>query len=99
MARGGDDAQAETLEIVEGIVEGVDFELAAVAGAGVDLTDREAAAEPFARGTVDTPRELGQRRVVLSRCRLGERRSQQALEQDAAHEAILARGRARNRSS
>jgi hypothetical protein len=40
MARRGDKAQAEALEIVEGVVERMDFELAAVAGAGVDLADR-----------------------------------------------------------
>ena len=46
MARRGDEAQAEALEVVEGVVERVDLELAAVAGAGVDLADRETAAEP-----------------------------------------------------
>ena len=50
VTRRGDEAQAEALEIVEGVVERVDFKLAAVAGAGVDLADREAAAEPAARG-------------------------------------------------
>ena len=37
MARRGDEAQAETLEIVERIVQRVDFKLAAIAGAGIDL--------------------------------------------------------------
>jgi hypothetical protein len=50
MARGGDTAQAEALQIVESIVEGVDLELAAVAGAGVDLADRQRAAQAAARG-------------------------------------------------
>ena len=49
----GDEAQAEALQIVEGIAEGVDLELAAIAGAGIDLTDRQRAAEPAARGTVE----------------------------------------------
>ena len=53
MARRGDEAQAEALEIVEGVVERVDFQFAAVAGAGVDLADREAAAEPAPRGAID----------------------------------------------
>ena len=47
MARRGDEAQAEALEVVEGVVERVDLQLAAVAGAGVDLADRERAAEPL----------------------------------------------------
>ena len=45
MARRGDEAQAEPLEIVERVAERMDFELAAVARAGIDLADRQAAAE------------------------------------------------------
>ena len=41
MARRGDETQAEPLEIVEGVVERVDLELAAIAGAGIDLADGE----------------------------------------------------------
>ena len=41
----GDEADAEPFEVVEGIVERVDLELAAVAGAGVDVTDAERTAE------------------------------------------------------
>ena len=82
MARRGDEAQAEALEIVEGIVERMDFQLAAVAGAGIDLADREAAAEPAPRGAIDAAGELGQRRIVRARaaprsaggaCRLSNR--------------------------
>ena len=40
-----DEADAEPFEVVEGIVERVDLELAAVAGAGVDVTDAERTAE------------------------------------------------------
>jgi hypothetical protein len=53
MARRCDEAQAKTLEIVERIVQGVDFQLAAVARAGIDLTDRQAASQPPPRGAVD----------------------------------------------
>ena len=52
VARRGDEAQPEALEIVEGIVERVDLKLAAIAGAGIDLADGEAAAEPAARGVL-----------------------------------------------
>ena len=45
VARRGDETKAEALEIVEGVAERVDFELAAVARAGVDLADGKAAAE------------------------------------------------------
>ena len=40
MARRGDEAETEALEIVVGVVEGMDLQLAAIAGAGVDLADR-----------------------------------------------------------
>ena len=45
MARAGDELDAQAFEVVVGIVEGVDLELAAVARAGVDLADRQRAAE------------------------------------------------------
>ena len=45
--------QAEALEIVERIGERVDLELAAVAGAGIDFADGEAAAEPAAGGALE----------------------------------------------
>ena len=57
MARRGDEAQAEALEVVEGVVERVDFQLAAVAGAGIDLADGEAAAEPAPRRAIDARRQ------------------------------------------
>ena len=74
MARRGDEAQAEAFEIVEGVVERVDFQLAAVAGAGIDFADREAAAEPAVRGAVEPLCKLGQRGLVRGRRRLGQRR-------------------------
>ena len=64
MARRGDEAQAEALEIVEGVVERVDLELAAIAGAGIDLADGEAAAELRARHAAEICRKLGERGFV-----------------------------------
>src|SRR5437016_9857908 len=39
VARRGDEADAEALDVVDGIVEGMDLELAAVARAGIDLAN------------------------------------------------------------
>ena len=39
MARGRDKAQAKAFQIVECVVERVDFQFTAVAGAGIDLAD------------------------------------------------------------
>ncbi len=67
MARRGDEAQAEPLEIVEGVAERMDLQLAAVARAGIDLADREAAPERGAGGAVDRAGELGDGGVVARR--------------------------------
>ena len=40
-----DESNAQPLDVVEGIVERVDLELAAVAGARIDVTDAQRAAE------------------------------------------------------
>src|SRR5262249_54736153 len=45
VARGGHEVHAESLEIIVGTREATDLELAAVARAGVDLTNGERAAE------------------------------------------------------
>ena len=58
MARRSDEAQAEALEIVEGVAERVDLEFAAVARARVDMADRQAAAEAGGRRVLDL---LGER--------------------------------------
>ena len=49
MARRSDKPQAELLEVVKGIAECMDFELAAIARACVDLADRQTASELCAR--------------------------------------------------
>jgi hypothetical protein len=79
--RGEATKRPEALEIVEGVVEGMDLELAAIARAGIDRADRKAAAEPAARRAGDALGELGERCVVLGGRRFGERAPPQALEQ------------------
>ena len=64
MAGRGHEAQAEALEIVEGVVERVDLQLAGVARAGVDFADGEAAAEPCAGGAIDLAGKLGKRLIA-----------------------------------
>jgi hypothetical protein len=88
MARRGHEAQAEALQVVEGVSQRVDLELAAIARSGVDLADRQRAAEPAARCPVDAARELGEARIVGRGRRLGEGGLEQALEQQLAHGAL-----------
>ena len=100
VARRGDEAQAEALQIVEGIGERVDLQLAAVAGAGVDLADRRGCGpELGARGAVDLRRqrgELGDRRPRAARSVSGPC---QAFEQSLRIGKASFRDRAPNRSS
>jgi len=77
--------QAEPFEVVERIVERVNFQFAAVARAGVDLADRQRTPELGARGTVDALRQFGEtRRVGLGRS-FGERPMGETFQQRAAH--------------
>jgi hypothetical protein len=78
MPRRSDEAEAEPLDVVKGVVEGVDLEFAAVARAGIDLADRQAAPQPTARRVVDLPGQFGERGIVRCRRRLGQRRARQA---------------------
>ena len=59
MARRGHELEPKTLEIVNGIVQRMDLELAAIARTGIDLADGQAAAEPAARRAIDASGELG----------------------------------------
>src|SRR5487761_2557832 len=86
MAWRGDEMQAEAFEIVERVVQRVNFQLAAVAGAGVDLPDRQRAPELGARGAIDALRQLGERGLVGLGRRLGERAMGEAFEQRPAHQ-------------
>jgi hypothetical protein len=45
VARAGDELDAQAFEVVVGIVQGVDFQLAAVAGTGIDLANGQRLAE------------------------------------------------------
>src|SRR5665213_615638 len=64
VARRCDEAQTEAFEIVESITQRVQFELAAVAGASVDVANRKRAAEPGAGGAVNTSRQLGEAGLI-----------------------------------
>ena len=64
MPRGSDEAKPETFEVVERVIERVDFQLAAVTGAGIDRANGKAAAELAAGCPVDTCGQFGKRRIV-----------------------------------
>lgn len=69
----GDEAQPEALQDVDHAGQGVDLQLAAVAGAGVHLPDRQAAAEPPLRRGVE-PLDKGLYHLLRHlRRRVGER--------------------------
>ena len=95
MARRGDEVQPEPLDVIVGVVQRVDLQLAAVARAGVDLADRQAAPELALRGGVERLRQAGKLGVDLQR-RFGERRMDDALEDEIAHLRLRDRGRSRN---
>ena len=86
MARRGDEMQPEALEIVEGVVQRVDFQLAAVAGARHRPRGSKASGRA-ACGDASSKRggELRKRRVVGLRRRLGERPADDAFEEGSAH--------------
>src|SRR5690606_19746080 len=85
VTRRGHEAEAETLEIVIDVVERVDFELAAIAGARVHLANGQAAAEHSARARLKSLRQLRQHGIIGRRARLGQRATDQILEQELAH--------------
>lgn len=87
MAGRGDEADAEAVEIVEGIAQRVDFQLAAIAGPRIHLADGKAAAEPRAGGGVELAREGLHGRVVGAV--LGEGGLEEALEQELPHHQAL----------
>src|SRR5690242_4470297 len=88
MARRRHKADPEAFEIIEGIVERVDFEFAAVARAGINLPNRETATQTPKRSSLDAGTQLGQHFLVLSRRWFGQRATHQALEQNSAHAVI-----------
>ena len=94
MARRCDEAQAEPFQIVEGIAERVDFQLAAVARTGVDLAYREAAAEPSSRRPVEPEAKLGELIERGLRPGFAQCRPEHVQKQKLAHLEIVPRIRA-----
>ena len=86
---------AKSLEVIERVVEGVDFEFAAVARAGVNLSDCQAATQPSARCAIDASCKLIHCGVAQRWWRLGERRAKHAFEK----ELPASRDRGPNRNS
>ena len=80
----GDEADAEALEVVVGIVQRMDLELAAVAGAGVDVADAERAPEQAQHRVAQAPRHLLQRGVGPRRGLAGQADAQD-LSQELVH--------------
>jgi hypothetical protein len=76
-----DETNAESLQIVQDIVESMYLELAAIARTRIDLTNGKRSTEPPAGRTVDLRCELSHRGIVSGRCRLGKRPVHEALEQ------------------
>ena len=63
MAGRGHEFQAETLDVVDRIVDGVDLQLAAIAGSGIDLADGQGPAEPRRAPAGQALGEFGERRA------------------------------------
>jgi len=70
MAWARDEADADALEVVVGIPERVDFELAPVARARIDLTDRERAVEALQYVAFEAACR-GEQRLIRFRRRFG----------------------------
>ena len=85
MARTGHEADAEALQIVDGVVQRMDLELAAVARAGVDLADGERAAEAAAGRLVEAVGKTLQKLIGWLGCGYGSGPAQEPLEQEPAH--------------
>jgi len=64
MAWRGNKPETESLEVVKGIAEGMDFKLTTIARACIDLADGETASEFHARGALDFLGERDDFRVV-----------------------------------
>jgi hypothetical protein len=65
MARAGHEADAQAFDVVVGVVERVDFQLAAIARAGVHLADGQRLAQDVQQFVLDAA-HLGQHGVVLT---------------------------------
>src|ERR1700730_16574098 len=98
MARRGHEFQAETLDVVDRIADGVDFELAAVARSRIDLADGQRAAEPLAGALAQRLGCFLERSSVRTRPRDRGRALAQGVEQERSHRPGLT-DRGLNRSN
>ena len=85
VARAGDELDAQAFDVVVGVVERVDLQLAAVARAGVDLPDRQRLAEDREQLGMDLLRGDTQRLAALGR-RLGANARVRDLPGDLPHQ-------------
>src|SRR6476659_7358823 len=85
----GDEAQAEALEIVKGVVQRMDLELAGIAGPGIDLADGEAAAKLLPRHTAEICRQLRQGSFVGRWWWLRQAPARYILEEKPSHACLL----------
>src|SRR5262245_639432 len=77
--------QPETFEIIEGVIERVDLEFAPVARAGINLSNRETAAQTSARSTLNAGAQFGQHLFIVGWRSFGQGAAHQCLEQNFAH--------------
>lgn len=86
MARRSNEREAETFEIVERIVERVDFQFAAVARAGIDFADRQASTETLRGRRMNPLDQLFNSRIISRGSSLRQWTSHDPLEQKPAHQ-------------
>ncbi len=89
MARRRHEAEAEPLDVVERIVEGVDLQLAAVARPGIDFPNGERTAETSPRDALERRADLGKRGLVGAGCGFGQRAVHEAFKDALAHDSCF----------
>ena len=89
--------QSETFQVIKGVVERVDLEFAPVARTGINLPNREAAAQTPARSAPNAGAQLSQHLFIRDRRRFGQRAAHETLEENSAHGCP--KDRDRNKSS
>src|SRR5262245_46517268 len=85
MARRGDEAKAEPLDVVKGIVQGVDLQFAAVARTGIDFTNRKRPAEAPSRDALESSADFRQCHRIDAGRGFGQRAAHEAFKDDLAH--------------
>jgi hypothetical protein len=91
--RAGHEADPRSLEVVIGVVQRVDLQLAAVAGAGVDVANAERTAEDGQELTLQSA--LVGRRLVEHRKRLAQHPGAKDVSQEIQHRSFTRRARCR----